>query len=110
VELILHGELERKHPVFPVSLIKKYNDPTANKFQRKPKAVIPPFEPEKEKKFHKILREKRVKNKDNKDELLYLVRYKNHGADSDEWLPADKVPNSKVNLRAFRAAKRDHTS
>ena len=51
-----------------------------------------------------------MKDKDNKDGVLYLVGYKNHGADSDEWSPADKVPNSKVNLQAFRAAKRDHTS
>ena len=55
----------------------------------------------------KILRQKRVKQ-DNKDVILYLVRYKNKSADHDEWLPAEKVPNAKVTLRAFRALNRDH--
>jgi hypothetical protein len=54
------------------------------------------------------LKDKRVKNKDNEDVTLYLVRYKNKGADWDEWLPADKVPNSKVTLRAYRASKREN--
>ena len=67
--------------------------------------MIPTFEPEKEKKFLKILRQKRIK-KDEKDVTLYLVRYKNKGADHDEWLPAEKVPNTKVTLRAFRASNR----
>jgi hypothetical protein len=113
VELILHGELERRHPVFPVSLIKKYTPPEASDIRQKksvPVVVIPPYVPEGEKKFLKILKEKRVKDKDGKDTLLYLVRYKDRGADGDEWLPGDKVPNSKVTLRAFRAAKRDTTS
>jgi hypothetical protein len=108
VELILTGDMERKHPVFPVSLIKKYNSPDENQFHQKTDITIPAFTPEAEKKFLKILREKRVKNKDNKDVVLYLVRYKHQGADSDEWLPADKVPNAKVTLRAYRASKRDH--
>ena len=67
---------------------------------------IPVLDPE-EKKFPKILRQKRVTH-DNKEVILYLVRYKNKSADHDEWLPAEKVPNSKVTLRAFRAANRNH--
>ena len=69
--------------------------------------VIPFFEPETTKKFLKILKQKRVKQ-DGKDLILYLVRYKNKGADHDEWLPAEKVPNAKVTLRAFRAINRGH--
>ena len=109
VEVILTGEFERKHPVFPVSLSKKYrtND-NFNKQRELPQPVvnIPVLDPE-EKKFLKILRQKRVTH-DNKEVILYLVRYKNKSADHDEWLPAEKVPNSKVTLRAFRAANRNH--
>ncbi|KAG0150491.1 hypothetical protein CROQUDRAFT_38297 [Cronartium quercuum f. sp. fusiforme G11] len=61
--------------------------------------------PSSEKKCLKILKEKRIKE-NNTDKLLYLVRYKHRSADEDEWLPADKIPNFKVTLRAYRAAKR----
>ena len=111
VEVILTGEFERKHPVFPVSLLKPYKKSeeslSKNKTRVRPMVVVPVLQPE-EKKFLKILKQKRVKH-DNKDVILYLVRYKNKSADHDEWLPAEKVPNSKVNLRAFRAINRDHT-
>ena len=109
VEVILTGEFERKHPVFPVSLLKKYVCTEKEKFrsrnQSKPVVVIPVLEPDKTKKFLKILKQKRIKQ-DNKDVTLYLVRYKNKGADHDEWLSAEEVPNAKVTLRAFRASNR----
>ena len=109
VEVILTGEFEKKHPVFPVSLLKKYVCTEKEKFrsrnQSKPVVVIPVLEPDKTKKFLNILKQKRIKQ-DNKDVTLYLVRYKNKGADHDEWLSAEEVPNAKVTLRAFRASNR----
>ena len=111
VEVILTGEFERKHPVFPVSLLKPYKkagtSPSKGMTRMRSIVVVPVLQPE-EKTFLKILKQKRVKH-DNKDVTLYLVRYKHKSADHDEWLPAEKVPNSKVNLRAFRAINRDHT-
>lgn len=56
--------------------------------------MIPAFEPDKEKTFFKILRQKRIEY-DDKDVVLYLTRYKNKDTDHDEWLPADKVHNAK---------------
>ena len=112
VEVILTGEFERKHPVFPISLLKRYNPPENEEIrgsQPRPRVVVPVLPSDGEKKFLKILRQKRVKQ-DNKDIILYLVRYKNKSADHDEWLPAEKVPNAKVTLRAFRALNRDHGS
>ncbi|KAG0143820.1 hypothetical protein CROQUDRAFT_48267 [Cronartium quercuum f. sp. fusiforme G11] len=73
------------------------------------KTPVPMVEPTTEKKFLKIIKEKRIQE-NNKDITLYLVRYKNQGADGDEWLPADKVPNSKSTLRAYRAHKRGQPS
>ena len=60
-----------------------------------------------EKKFLKILKQRRIRD-NNQDILLYLVSYKNKSAEEDEWLPAEKIPNSKIVLRAYRADKRDH--
>lgn len=67
--------------------------------------IIPTFEPAKEKTFLKILRQKRIKQ-DKEDVTLYSIRYKNRGADHNEWLPAEKVPLVKVRLRQFQAIKR----
>lgn len=99
-----------EHPVFPVSLLKHYKDPkeagVRTKTDNRPAVMIPVVEPEGEKKFLKILRQKRLKV-DNKDFILYLVRYKDRSADQDEWLPAEKIPNARVTLKEFRASKRD---
>ena len=52
VEVILTGEFEKKHPVFPVSLLKKYISADEDKFpatkKLRPVVMIPTFEPEKE--------------------------------------------------------------
>ena len=49
--------------------------------------AIIPFEKDTEKTVLKVLQHKRVRQ-NNQDILLFLVRYKNPGADHDEWLPA----------------------
>lgn len=110
VEVELTKEFEKKHPVFPVSLIKKYSNPNKEKFRNRPieeKEV--PIEKEKEQEMIKILKEKRT-NVGGKDTLMYLVRYKNRGADGDEWLPAKEIPESTTILRRFRANKRAHAN
>ena len=77
------------------------------KFKRK---IIPNkniiIDDEEPKKLLRVLKQKRIKDTNNKDILLYLVRYKNKGAEGDEWLPAEKIPNSATVLRSFRASKR----
>jgi hypothetical protein len=37
---------------------------------------------------------------------LYLVRFKNQTADTDKWLPKEKIQKNDVLLRRFRAKKR----
>ena len=63
VEVILTGELERKHPNFPVSLIKSYTDSDKEKFplRKEVKVVIPFLDLNSEKKIHRILKEKRIR-------------------------------------------------
>ena len=67
--------------------------------------VIIPFEKDTEKTVLKVLQHKRVRQ-NNQDILLFLVRYKNLGADHDEWLPAEKIPNKDKVLRQYRMDKK----
>ena len=107
VELILTGEFERKHPTFPVSLIKPYTHSDKEKFPLRDnvKVVVPPFDKDAPLVIHKILKEKIVRIQ-NKDTRLYLVRYKNQPADKDKWLQEKEIPEASVELRKFRASKR----
>ena len=107
VEVILTVEFSRKHPTFPVSLSKHYKTGTLELRKDMPKIteVIIPFEKDTEKTVPKVLQHKRVR-KNNQDILLFLVRYKNLGADHDEWLPAEKIPNKDKILRQYRMDKK----
>ncbi|KAI7959012.1 hypothetical protein MJO28_002803 [Puccinia striiformis f. sp. tritici] len=109
VEVILTEELGRKHPTFPVSLVKPYHSSDSNKFPLRghQQSTIPPIDTDKSSKvILKILREKRLRV-DNRDVRMYLVRYKNLGADHDEWLTEQDIPEAPVLLRKFRSAKRN---
>ena len=106
VEVILSEELSRKHPVFPVSLIKPYD--TRKDFDSSTVVVsIPILEeiPSEKLKVHKILKDKKERI-NGKDTRLYLVRFKNQSADKDQWLPEDNIPDASIHLRNFRVSKR----
>jgi hypothetical protein len=108
VEVILTGEFSRKHPTFPVSLIKPYNKPDPSRFplRQQVKVVIPPIEkPPKSKVIQKNLREKRL-GVDNRDVKIDLARCKGYGADQDECLLEKDIPDASVLLRQFRSDKR----
>ena len=105
VEVILTGELERKHPTFPVSLIKPYIPNDNEKFplrKQNVKVVIPPLEKEPVK-IKKIIQHRKIR-KNNEDIRQYLVRYS--GSKEDEWLTADQIPDSNKLLRQYRVDKR----
>ncbi|MBW0517466.1 hypothetical protein O181_057181 [Austropuccinia psidii MF-1] len=65
VELELTGELMKKHPAFPVSLIESYSSSEKDLFplRNKPQLEIPPLEEGEEKKFVRVLKERRTRNK-----------------------------------------------
>ena len=107
VEVILTGEFSRKHPTFPVSLLKHYKTSTSELRKNMPKftEAIIPFEKDTEKTVLKVLQNKRVRQ-NNQDILLFLVRYKNLAADHDEWLPAEKIPKKDKVLRQYRMDKK----
>jgi hypothetical protein len=98
VEVELSGELEKKHPTFPVSLLKHYTEAEADLFPLRkvvPEQELPPLEPPEVKIVHKILKEKIMRGVKDK---LYLVRYRNP-IHEDEWLSAKDIPNSEKYLR-----------
>ncbi|MBW0471462.1 hypothetical protein O181_011177 [Austropuccinia psidii MF-1] len=45
-----------------------------------------------------------------KDQTQYLVRLKNQTADKDKWLEEDSIPDGNINLRRFRASRKDEQS
>ncbi|MBW0517823.1 hypothetical protein O181_057538 [Austropuccinia psidii MF-1] len=98
------GELENKHPTFPVSLVKHYTSSNKELFPLRnetPLEVSPLYQSE-EKKVLKVLKEKRIRVK---DERQYLVRYRNPQHE-DEWIVAEKIPDAQPFLRRFRHERR----
>ncbi|MBW0514490.1 hypothetical protein O181_054205 [Austropuccinia psidii MF-1] len=100
VQLELTGELMKKHPAFPVSLIKPYSSSDKELFplRNKPPLEIPPLKEGEEKKILKVLKERRTRNKKETD---YLVRYRNQ-TQEDEWLLETDIKNADKLLRRFR--------
>ncbi|MBW0559464.1 hypothetical protein O181_099179 [Austropuccinia psidii MF-1] len=93
VEVKLTAEYFRKHPVFPVSLVKPYFHTEEDKFPSRKKNPTPP---------------KMLLN--GKDQRQYLVTFKNQTADKDKWLSEDAIPDGNLHLRRFRASRRTEKS
>ncbi|MBW0516325.1 hypothetical protein O181_056040 [Austropuccinia psidii MF-1] len=68
MQLDLKGELMKKHPNFPVSLLKPYRSSDKELFQlrNKPTLEIPPLEEGEEKKIMKVLKQRRTRNKEER--------------------------------------------
>jgi hypothetical protein len=99
VEVVLTKEFDRKHPTFPVSLIKPYKETDKALFPLRIETEIisPPMEKQDQGSIAKVIKEKRVRGQKDK---FYLVRYKDSNKE-DEWLPeGEKL------LRRFRHDKR----
>ncbi|MBW0503384.1 hypothetical protein O181_043099 [Austropuccinia psidii MF-1] len=99
VQVDLSGELENKHPTFPVGLVKHYTSSDKELFplsNETPLEVPPPDQIE-EKKVLKVLKQRRLGGKDERE---YLVRHKN-SQHEDEWIVAEKIPDSQMFLRRF---------
>ncbi|MBW0592033.1 hypothetical protein O181_131748 [Austropuccinia psidii MF-1] len=74
VQVELSGELENKHPTFPVSLIKPYQPAQKEFFTlRNPTPLtVPPVEQNEDTKINKVMKERRIRGKNQRE---YLVRY-----------------------------------
>ncbi|MBW0552597.1 hypothetical protein O181_092312 [Austropuccinia psidii MF-1] len=93
-----------KHPTFPVSLVKHYISIDKELFplRNKTPLEVPPLDQSEEKKVLKVLKERRLRGKNERE---YLVRYRNPQHE-DEWIVAEKIPDSQKFLRRFRHERR----
>ncbi|MBW0554403.1 hypothetical protein O181_094118 [Austropuccinia psidii MF-1] len=98
------GELENKHPTFAVSLIKPYQPADKDIFPlMKPTPLtVPPVEQNEDKKIKKVIKERRLRGKNQRE---YLFRYRNP-VHKDEWISESKIPDSDKLLRRFRHERR----
>ncbi|MBW0590898.1 hypothetical protein O181_130613, partial [Austropuccinia psidii MF-1] len=76
VQVELNGELENKHPMFPVSLIKTYQPADKELFPlRNPTPLTVPLVAHNEyRKIKKFIKQRRLRGKNQRE---YLVRYRN---------------------------------
>ncbi|MBW0461199.1 hypothetical protein O181_000914 [Austropuccinia psidii MF-1] len=91
VQVELSGELENKHPNFPVSLTKTYQPDVKEFFSlRNPTALtLPPVEQIEDKNIKKVIKGRRLRGKNQRK---YLVRYRNL-VHEDEWLEESEIPD-----------------
>ncbi|MBW0472516.1 hypothetical protein O181_012231 [Austropuccinia psidii MF-1] len=95
VEVKLTEEFSRKHPVFPVSLVKPYFQTEGYRFPSMKKNPTPPEIVEVEDSLgpvKKIIKARKIRL-NCKDQRKYLVRFKNQTADKDKWLEEDAIPD-----------------
>ncbi|MBW0591632.1 hypothetical protein O181_131347 [Austropuccinia psidii MF-1] len=112
VEVKLTEEFSRKHPLFPVILIKPYFQTEEDKFPSRKKNPTPPDIVEVEDSpgpVSKIIKGRMIRL-NGKDQRQYLVRFKHQTADKDKWLAEDAIPDGNLHLRRFRASRRTEQS
>ncbi|MBW0572667.1 hypothetical protein O181_112382 [Austropuccinia psidii MF-1] len=104
VQVGLSGELEKKHPTFPVSLIKPYQPAHKELFPlRNPTPLtVPPVEQNEDKNINKVIKERRLRRENQRE---YLVRYRNP-IHKDEWLAESEIADSDKLLRLFTHERR----
>ncbi|MBW0579910.1 hypothetical protein O181_119625 [Austropuccinia psidii MF-1] len=112
VDVKLTEELSRKHPVFPVSLVKPYFQTEEDKFPSRKRNPTPPGIVELEDSpgpVKKITRDRKIRL-NGRDQRQYLVRLKFQTADKDKWLAEDAIPDGNLHSRTFRACRRSEQS
>ncbi|MBW0569983.1 hypothetical protein O181_109698 [Austropuccinia psidii MF-1] len=112
VEVKLTEELSRKHPVFPMSLVKPYFQTEEGKFPCRKRNPTPPDIVEVEDSpgtVSKIIRARKIRF-NGKNQRQYLVRFKNQTADKDRWLEEDAIPDGNLHLSRLRASRRNEQS
>ncbi|MBW0491219.1 hypothetical protein O181_030934 [Austropuccinia psidii MF-1] len=112
VEVKLTEEFSRKHPVFPVSLVKPYIQTEEDELTSRKKNPTPPEIVEVEDSpgpLKKIIKARKIRL-NGKDQRQYLVRFKNQTADKVKWLAEDAKPDGSLHLMRLRASRRTEQS
>ncbi|MBW0475688.1 hypothetical protein O181_015403 [Austropuccinia psidii MF-1] len=105
-------DMWKKHPVFPVSLVKPYFQTREDMFPSRKKTYTPQDIVEVEDSpgpVKNIIKAMKIRL-NGKDQRQYLVRFKNQTADKDKWLAEDAIPDVNLHLRRLRAARRAEQS
>ncbi|MBW0486905.1 hypothetical protein O181_026620 [Austropuccinia psidii MF-1] len=112
VEVKLTEEFSRKHPAFPVSLVKPYFQKEEDKLPSRKKNPTPPKIVEVEDSPGPVKKINKTRNirLNHKDQSKYLVRFKNQTADKDQWFAEDTIPYWNFHLGRFRASRRTEQS
>lgn len=103
VEVELWHPYDRKHPVFPVSLLKLYKSNDEEKFPNRKLSPDPKTElinPE-DLVMLKVLDQRLIK-RGNVTHREYLVHHKDTTSDYDKWYSAEDMKKEPTLLRAFR--------
>ncbi|MBW0520920.1 hypothetical protein O181_060635 [Austropuccinia psidii MF-1] len=103
VQVEWSAELEKKHSKFPVSLVKNYtsSDKELFPFKDEKPLEVPPLDQSK-KKVLKVLKERRLRGKNERE---YLVWYRNPQYE-DEWISESKISDFHRFLRKSRHERR----
>ncbi|MBW0536932.1 hypothetical protein O181_076647 [Austropuccinia psidii MF-1] len=108
VEVKITEEFSRKHPVFPVSLVKPYfqteedtfpsgrKNPTSTEIVEVEDSPLP---------VSKDIMVRKIRL-NGKDQRQYLFIFKNQTADKDKWLAEVAIPDGNLHSSRFRASKR----
>ncbi|MBW0543337.1 hypothetical protein O181_083052 [Austropuccinia psidii MF-1] len=112
VEVKLTDSLSRKHPVFPVSLVKPYHKTSEDTFPSRSKIhtpqdivkVVDSPSP-----LNKIIKPRKIRF-NGKEHRQYLIIFKNQTADKYKLLEEDAIIDGEVHLKRLRASKRDKKS
>ncbi|MBW0461992.1 hypothetical protein O181_001707 [Austropuccinia psidii MF-1] len=112
VEVRLTEELSRKHPVFPVSLVKPYFQTGDDKlpYRNKNHTLKDIVEIEDSPGPVKMIIKARKIRLNGKDKRKYLVIFKNQTEDKDKWLAEDAIPDGALHLRRLRSSRRAEQS
>ncbi|MBW0494203.1 hypothetical protein O181_033918 [Austropuccinia psidii MF-1] len=107
VDAILTEEFSRKHPVFPVSLVKPYFQTGEDKFLSRNKTHTPQDIVEVEDSpgpVKKIIKSRNLRL-NGRNQREYFIRFKNQTADKYKWLAEDAIPDGNLHLKRFRASR-----
>ncbi|MBW0486881.1 hypothetical protein O181_026596 [Austropuccinia psidii MF-1] len=107
VEVKLREEFSRKHPVFPVGLVKPYHQTAEDKLPSRSKNPTPQYKVKVEDSpgpVKKIIKARKL-ILNIKDHRPYLIIFKNQTADKDKWLAEYAIPDCDIHLRTFRASR-----
>ncbi|MBW0501160.1 hypothetical protein O181_040875 [Austropuccinia psidii MF-1] len=112
VEVISTEEFSRKHPVFPVSLVKPYFETGEDRFPSRKKTTTPQeivAVKESPGPVKKIIKARKI-ILNGQDQRHYLVGFRNQTADKGKWMAEDEIPDGNLHLRIFRAYGRTEKS